>query len=296
MTVPYSLSSRSFATVRRCAAVVAVCVAFAGCGGAKARPFAAPAREGALPAGPPLVTPGERMSYTVSLQGVPLATYDLAIGEVEPLDGRRVVLVQSHAKVVGLAAALARVDDRFASWIDVETGRSRRFQSEEFETKGSDVIERVVGDLARRDGNRVPVAIAIGDAPAISESQAVNLPDVWDYNAFLVALRSWEQPAGSATAVDVFRSRWMWRIEVSIGGKELLSTELGELPSLRFDARAYKLDRAGARIGHTEPRELSVWISDDADRVPLRVVGRTDYGDVVVDIVAYDPGSGTRAR
>jgi hypothetical protein len=35
-----------------------------------------------------------------------------------------------------------------------------------------------------------------------------------------------------------------------------------------------------------------MWISDDADRVPLLMVAETDYGDIRMEIVDYTAGTG----
>ena len=39
-----------------------------------------------------------------------------------------------------------------------------------------------------------------------------------------------------------------------------------------------------------------MWISDDADRVPLQLQAQTDYGPVTMHIIDYQPGTGTRLR
>ena len=36
-----------------------------------------------------------------------------------------------------------------------------------------------------------------------------------------------------------------------------------------------------------KPRTFTVWMSDDADRVPFRVSAGTELGDVVIDLVDY---------
>ena len=38
----------------------------------------------------------------------------------------------------------------------------------------------------------------------------------------------------------------------------------------------------------------SIWVSDDADRVPLLLVAKTDYGDVRMEIIDYAAGQGKR--
>jgi hypothetical protein len=261
-------------------------------------PVTAPAAAGepALPDGPPLATPGERMQYRLSLRGIDLATYDLGVGEIAELRGVRAIVVQGHAKTRGVAALFAAIDDRFTSWIDVATGRSLRFATEEYATGSKTDVEYTIVDLAGRTGDTVPVHYHVNAAPPQPEPQRASLPVTWDYNAFLLALRSWEAAPGTRLALEVFRSRYLWHVEVTIGGKEKLATELGELPALRIEGRTHKLKRDGTRTTDDAERRFTIWISDDDGRVPLAIKAVTDYGDLMMQIVDYQPGNGARLR
>ncbi len=244
--------------------------------------------------GPPLVTPGEHMTYRLALQGVELAVYDLGVGEQTQVAGKPAILVQSHAKTVGLGA-LVKVDDYFSSYVDVATGRPLRWTCDEYSSDGKHK-EKTDADLAGRTGDTVPITFHLDDDPPQPEPQKVSQPDVWDLNAFVVAIRSWEGPPGTAVTLEVLRSRYLWHVETKIHGKEKLVTELGELPALRFDADLYKLDRSDVRDKGSDQRHFSIWVSDDDGRVPLKIVARTDYGDIEMKIVDYQPGNGQRLR
>jgi hypothetical protein len=257
-------------------------------------PPAGKAPAGGLRDGPPLATPGEHMQYKLSLQGVDLATYELAVGDLTELAGTQAIVVQGHAKVSGFAAFLATIDDRFTSWVDVRNGRPLRFQTDEYASGSKTDIEHAVVDLVARDGTTVPVTFRLNDTPARPEPQQVSQPVVWDYNAFMLALRGWEGPPGSALALEVFRSRFLWHVDVTIHGKDKLVTALGELPALRIDGHTYKLDRQGGRDRDSAERSFSMWISDDDGRVPLEIKATTDYGDLKMQIVDYQPGNGQR--
>ena len=50
--------------------------------------------------------------------------------------------------------------------------------------------------------------------------------------------------------------------------------------------------RDGSLDKGTEARHFSMWISDDADRVPLLLVAESDYGDMKLELVDYVAGSG----
>ena len=269
------------------------------CGGGKhgessvAQPAATAATK--LPEAAPYVTPGERMSYSLSLGEMELATYDLAIGDVTDVAGKRAIVVQSHAKTVGLAKVVANIDDTFTSWIDVTTGRPLRWVVDEFAVKGVD-RERTEARMTERTGTVVPMSFHLNDEPPKDEPQTVSLPDVWDYNAFLIALRGWEAPIGSTVTAEVLRSRYLWNVKITIRGRERVVTPLGEFPALRFDGHTFRLTRAGKRDADSDERALSIWISDDADRVPLMTAARTDYGDIKMKIVEYVPGTGARLR
>ena len=245
--------------------------------------------------GPPLVTPGEHMSYRLQLQGMQLATYDFAVGEITDVNGKKAIVVQSHAKAIGLAQMVAKVDDFFTSWVDVETGRPLRWTTDEFATKGDDK-ERTDARFFERTGNSVPVDFHLNDQPPVAEPQTVSLSDVWDYNAFLVALRTWDAAPGSTITAEVLRSRYMWHVEMTVKGKTKLVTALGEFPAIELDGRTYKVDRTNKKVADSEPREFAVWISDDDGRVPLQNVAKTDYGDIKMEITDYTPGTGARLR
>ena len=236
------------------------------------------------------------MQYKLSLRGIELATYTLAIGELTEIGGKQAIVVQGHAKVAGFVSFIANIDDRFTSWVDVATGRPLRFQTDEYSSGSKTDIEHAVVDLAGRTGDTVLVTFRLNDAPPRDEPQKASQPVVWDYNAFLLALRSWEGPPGSALSIEVFRSRYLWHADVKIHGKETLVTALGELPALRIDGRTYKLSRKGERDRESAERTFSMWISDDDGRVPLEIRATTDYGDLKMRISDYQPGTGKRLR
>ncbi len=235
------------------------------------------------------------MSYRISLGDMELATYDIAVGNITEIAGRRAVVVQSHAQTSGLVTAIANIDDTFTSWIDVGTGRPLRWFADEAASEGDDK-ERTEARMFERAGNILPMEFHRNDEPPTPEPQTVSHPDVWDYNAFLVALRGWEAPAGSKLTAEVLRSRYLWNVTMTLRGRTKVVTELGEFPALRLDGHTYKLGRDGKRNPNSKERNFVIWISDDDDRVPLQTVANTDFGAIKMTIVDYVPGNGARLR
>ena len=126
------------------------------------------------------------MHYKVALQGFELATYTFTVGNIEELDGRKVIPIEGHAKATGLASHVANVDDRFTSWIDIETGLSLKFQVAELVPKKKDV-EHSIADLKGRRENIVPITFHLNDEPGVLEEQLVTLPEIYDFNSFIAA-------------------------------------------------------------------------------------------------------------
>lgn len=241
------------------------------------------------------------MSYKLSLMGAELATFDLAVNDQETeVAGKPTLVVQTHAKVSGIGELAARaagihVDDTFTSWLDVATGRPLRWYCEEYATKSTDK-ERSEARLAERTNDTIPIEFHVNDEASKEEPQTVSKPDVWDFNAFLIALRAWEGPPGSTVSAEVLRSRYLWHVDMKIAGKEELHTALGDFPALRLTGHTYKLGRNGQKLAGNDERDFTIWISDDDGRVPLEVKARTDYGAVEMTIVDYQPGTGQRLR
>ena len=62
-------------------------------------------------------------------------------------------------------------------------------------------------------------------------------PELWDFNAILIALRGYTPAPGTSMTVDVARSRFMWRTQfTAAAAPEHIVTELGELPAIRLMA------------------------------------------------------------
>src|SRR5690349_13664449 len=85
-------------------------LALTACGSKRAEPIVpSGAANAKLPDGAPFVTPGERISYQLQIGGMNLANYDVGVGEVEMIDGKRGIVVQSRAKAQGLVSMVTKL-------------------------------------------------------------------------------------------------------------------------------------------------------------------------------------------
>src|SRR5690606_33250755 len=238
------------------------------CGSRRGEPVVPAEANAVLPNGPPLVTPGERMSYRLEVGGMDLATYDMGVGNITTIGDRRAIVVQSHAKAKPLVSMVTNIDDVYTSWIDVETGRPLRWTVAEHDAKGQ-VREAADARFTERDGDHLPVQVQLAGKEPTVETQKLSMPEVWDYNALVIALRSWEAKPGSTTHAEVMRGRYLWHVAVTVKGEEHVSTDLGDFPALRIDGRSYRINRDGTRDTTQAERDFKLWISNDDGRVPI---------------------------
>jgi hypothetical protein len=236
----------------------------------------------------PIATPGEQMIYRISLHGFEVGEYTITVGDIAKVGDADAVVVQSSARTSRIAALLRPVQDEFASWIDRSTGRSLLFTSRETDARGAQIQEQTE---ARFDGERIAIRVI---RPNGEHSEVQTTRDAaYDMTSFLIFLRGWDADVGTRLEADVMRSRYVWRLQVIATGFENLDTELGSLEVARFDGESVRTLRDGTIDPASDRRQWSIWISDDADRVPIKIVARTDYGAVTMEIVSYRPGTTT---
>lgn len=226
--------------------------------------------------------PGEQMTYRISIHGMEVGEMQISIGDPTRFDGKDAVVVQVRSQSSKLLAWLHPFDDTLTSWIDRATGRPLAFQVSELASPQD-------GDVEASEMRFAPGRFAVQGTrrgEPFSEEQVVQ-GDAFDIPSMFTFFRSWEDDRGAQVLVDVMRARNAWRAKIAIGGSENLTTALGELPVVRFDGEGHRLRRDGTPDPRSSTRRFSIWVTDDADRVPARMTAATDYGDVEVDLIAY---------
>ncbi|HEY4055922.1 MAG TPA: DUF3108 domain-containing protein [Kofleriaceae bacterium] len=277
------------------AVLLASCLSLLGaCGPKHASPapkdWNAPAQ--LIAVGPPFAAPGERVRYRVSALNLEIAQMVIAVGEIAELDGKRAITLQAAAQSVGLAARLKPAGMEITSWLDVATGQPLLFRS--VETAADVQTEQDEARFTQLANKMLPVAVVTPDAPEKIEQQVTN-GQPQEMLGVLLQLRAWEGKKGDQRTFEAMRSKFMWRLQATIAGRESLSTALGELPTVKVEAITRRLMRDGSIDKGTEPRKFTVWVSDDADRVPLLMIAETDHGDVRLEIADYTAGSANLA-
>jgi hypothetical protein len=267
--------------------LVAYALALVGCG---AEAYTAPR----APSTPPPVTangrelglnPGETMSYDVQLAGVLVGQAQLAVGEIGMIDGKRAIVVKSRAATAGAAALVKNIVDESTTVIDVDTGRPLKVDML-YEASGKKTIATV-----RFDGKIVDVTFKRHeeDKPRTIkvDFKATGDTALHDMHTAMAEIRGWRATPGGTRTVFLVGGRRLWRIEMKYLGEETVSTAVGSRRAIVFEGASYRARKDLTTESPKAQRTFKVWLSDDADRVPLKCSAQTELGDIVMELTDY---------
>jgi hypothetical protein len=108
-----------------------------------------------------------------------------------------------------------------------------------------------------------------------------------DAHSAMAQLRGWRAAPGTTRSVFVVGGRRLWRVDVTYVGEDTIGSALGNRRAVHFTGESYRTKRDLSPESPKPSRTFSVWLSDDADRVPLKVTAATELGDIVMDLTEY---------
>lgn len=240
--------------------------------------------------------PGETMRFELSLKGIIGGEASIAVGDPGLVDGKRVIIVKSRVESAGVVAMFKEVRDDVTTWIDLESGLPLNYLAHVKFGKRESIIET---KFAEGDGGVAGLDVEVRRLDTGSRRVVhLRLPpeqSALDAHAVIGALRAWQGETGQYTFFYVLVGRFLWQNTIRMVAKERLRTPLGRFDALRIDGVARRLTRTLKEDPKKPPRYYTLWLSDDEARLPLKVTGKTEYGDVEAVLVEYQAPSQLRA-
>ncbi len=260
---------------------LAICLSLAGC--TVSESFTPPTTPAATSASGELgLHPGESMTFEVKLGGLAVGEAALAVGLRGDLEGRPAITVVSKIGTTGAARLLRAIDDESTTIIDATSGKPLRLETHVLmggrETFSSAVFTPGAVRVQSRRAKDAPprtFTFSFGDLPA------------HDAHSAMAHVRGWRLPEGEKRTVWLVGGRRMWRVDMTAMGGDTVGTSDGNRDASRLDGVAYRIKPDQTLDESRPPRRFSVWLSADADRVPLRVTAITELGDVEITLVDY---------
>jgi len=212
--------------------------------------------------------PGESLDYDLDALGARAGKMTMRV-----LPRRDEILpVEVHAETNTFFSSVRKVNGTATSSLNPKTLRSTHY----FEDTHENEFHRVA-DVSFHKNKTAKVVSTINTKSSEFELQWGN--DVTDVAGVMYLLRQLEWKEGKTVCIDVYGIRRIWRVWGTVLPREHVSLPVGEFEAWHLSGEAARSDMQDAR------REIHVWISDDARRLPLAALGMIDLGAVRATLV-----------
>lgn len=226
--------------------------------------------------------PGESMTFEITMGGVLAGEAALAVGQPGVVDGHRAIKVSSRIGSAGVFRMVKVIEDDLTSTIDLDTGLTFQIVAD---VQYGPAIYHADGQFNHA---KVDLAWTRGDNHVNYTHMDFGKLDATDAHSAMALMRTWEGKPGETRQLYVVGGRKIWRTEATWVGRETIGTRLGNQHVVRLDGTSQQVNGDLSPQTDKKPRTFSVWMTDDADRVPVKVVAHTELGDVVIDLTGYE--------
>jgi len=217
--------------------------------------------------------PGEELEFALDALGAQAGKLTMKV--LPKKEG--LVVVEARAQTNSFFSKVRRVTGVGTSYLNPKTLRPTRYVEDAVENevpKYSDVrFGKAKADLDFKIGKR-------------TASTSLRYADEgFDVVGAVFLVRQLEHRLDKPLCFDVFGIRKIWRVFGKVAAREHVSLPIGEFEAWHLTATAARLDSPNVR------RDVHIWISDDARRLPLAALGTLDVGAVRATLTAFNrPG------
>lgn len=219
---------------------------------------------------------GEQLKYGLYYSFVKAGTAYIRNRGLVDIGGRPAYLIQTTAFSASVIDAFFKVRDINQSWLDAQTFYSRGYgQSVREGNYKRD--EWVIFDPANR---RYYGQIQKKEAPR--EISGPLEADVTDFLTALYYVRAQKLEPGKDIVFDIINREKQYPLIVKVHGRERVKTPAGH-----FDCIKVEPQLRGEGIFVAKGKSLTVWLTDDAYRMPVKMKTEVFIGSVSATLLEY---------
>jgi|MDTF01.1.fsa_nt_gb hypothetical protein len=217
---------------------------------------------------------GEFLEYNASYGYLNAAKATIEIlPESKIINSRPTMHVVGKAKSLGTFNWFFKVEDRYETYIDEEAILPWKFIRHVRE--GNYKLDRSI--TFDHFNNKATVVQKETETYNIS----ANTQDMLSAFYYIRTLDLEKAEIGKSFTINTFFDKEMYPMKIKYLGKEKIETDLGEFKCLKFrpiveEGRVFK-----------EEEDMTIWISDDANKVPIRLETDLVIGSIKLDLVDY---------
>ena len=221
-----------------------------------------------------------RASYRFGWSGLTAATGDVHF--TNPAENK--FQLDGTGRTIGFVRALFKLDVSYQAIASAET--LRPIETQQTETYRS---KKIVTHLTFTN-NGVTRARTEGKGAAEAKTRQFNFPNLFDLFSAMLYLRSQPLKDRSAYRVVAYPATNAYLATVTVVGREKISVHAGSYSAIKLDLGLKRIGKHRQLEPHRKFRRATIWVSDDAERLLLRIEAQVFVGTVFAELqsVSFD--------
>jgi len=122
----------------------------------------------------------------------------------------------------------------------------------------------------------------------LARRKRYDFPDLFDLQTTLLFVRSQKLQTGQVYRMAVYAGTNPYLAMVTVLGRERIKVRAGTYPAIKMDLRLEKITPDMKLEPHGKFKRATGWLSDDADRLPLRLNAQIFIGSVWAELVKVE--------
>jgi hypothetical protein len=193
-------------------------------------------------------------------------------------EGKSVYYVSGRGKSTGLLGLFFKVDDHFESYFDKKTGKPYKYVIKTEEgptTKDKEVYFDYDNSIVTVKNNKKKNS----DELPIKGNHVQDMLSVFYFLRNSIDQR--KIVANQEFALDMIYDDELFKFKLKFVKREILRTKFGKIKTLVFKPYV-----ASGRV-FKEEESMTVWVSDDDNKIPLRIKADLAVGSIKADLDAF---------
>jgi len=221
-----------------------------------------------------------RVSYRFGWSGLTAATGDVHF--TKPSENK--FQLDGTGRTIGFVRALWKLDVSYQAIASLET--LRPIEAQQIETYRA---KKIVTHLTFTN-NGVTRARTEGKGAAEAKTRQFNFPNLFDLFSAMLYLRSQPLKDRSVYRVVAYPATNAYLATVTVVGREKISVHAGSYSAIKLDLQLKRIGKHRQLEPHRKFRRATIWVSDDAERLLLRIEAQVFVGTVFAELqsVSFD--------
>lgn len=214
--------------------------------------------------------------YGFGWSGFPGATAEIRLNNA----GKERLQLDVSARTIGLVRALWKFDATHISIVNAATLHPISVRQVE-----NDRGKKIVTELSFPSES---VVSKVTETPGPeAKTRRFDFPHLFDLQSALLYLRSQSLEERSVQRIVVFSATDPYLATVTVLGRERVTVPAGTYNAIKFDLQLNRI-KEGQLQPHRKFRRASAWLSDDPDRLLLKIEAQVFIGSVFCELQSVD--------